>query len=176
MIAPTGFEQFQGLDEMGDLAPVLKQHPEMVELIPIFRDLSLGEVESIARIMRVYFAKEDTVIFREGEPGDAMLLVVEGYVQVLKGDPSDRVTLGILDRGKTLGEMSLVDRQPRSATCLALHDCMFAALTHAGLERLIGEQPKLGAVLLKHVALMLSMRLRRANESVSDEWNKFMDI
>jgi CRP/FNR family transcriptional regulator, cyclic AMP receptor protein len=176
MVAPTGFEQLQGLDEMGDLAPVLKQHPEVVDLIPIFGGLTPQEVESIARMMRVYFAKEDTVIFREGEPGDAMLLVVEGYVQVLKGDPSDRVTLGILDRGKTLGEMSLIDQQPRSATCLAIHDCMFAALSTAGLERLIREQPKLGAIVLKHVALMLSMRLRRANESVGDEWNKFMDV
>jgi CRP/FNR family transcriptional regulator, cyclic AMP receptor protein len=171
-----GFDQLAGLTDIGDLAAFLAHHPEVVPLIPVFRDLSRQEADVIARAMRVYLAKEDTFVFREGEPGDAMLLVIDGFVQVLKGDPNDRVTLGILDRGKTLGEMSMIDQKPRSATCLAIHDCMFAALSHDGLEHLTNEHPKLGAVILKHVALMLSMRLRHANENVPDEMSMFTDV
>ena len=158
------FYQFSTLDDLGDFAPILQARPEILLLVKMFRTLPTEDVQTIAHYMRAYVALEDTIVFSEGEAGDAMLLIVEGMVKISRSDPEDSRTLGILDRGKTLGEMALVDNLPRSATCVVLHDSMFAALTRANFERLAQDHPHLAIVLLKEIARMLSIRLRGANE------------
>lgn len=58
-------------------------------LTKLFRSLLPDDVDIIARYMHGYVAVEDTVVFREGEIGDAMLFIVEGMVHVYRGDPVD---------------------------------------------------------------------------------------
>ncbi|MEO6023822.1 MAG: cyclic nucleotide-binding domain-containing protein, partial [Burkholderiales bacterium] len=136
------FYQFSTLDDLGDFAPIIQARSEILLLVKMFRTLPAEDVYTIARYMRAYVALEDTIVFREGEVGDGMLLIVEGMVKVVRGDPQDSVTLGILDQGKTLGEMALIDNLPRSATCVVLHDSMFAALTRTNFERLAQDHPR----------------------------------
>ena len=169
------FYQFSTLDDLGDFAPIIQARPEILLLVKMFRALPADDVQTIAHYMHAYVALEDTIIFHEGEAGDAMLLIVEGMVKITRGDPQDALTLGILDRGKTLGEMALVDNLPRSATCVVIHDSMFAALTRANFDRLAHDHPSLAITLLKEVARMLSVRLRNANELRAGGTFDFLD-
>lgn len=170
------FDQFSTLEDLGDLAPILRARPNILALLKLFRSLPPDDVDIIARYMHGYVALEDTVVFREGEIGDAMLFIVEGMVHVYRGDPVDGATLGILDRGKTFGEMALVENLPRSATCLVLHDSMFAALTRSNFERLTANHPRLAIAVLKEVARMLSNRLRHANDFREAGLFDFLDL
>jgi CRP/FNR family transcriptional regulator, cyclic AMP receptor protein len=167
--------EFSALERIGNFAEVSAQFPEMIRTVPLFRALT-DDIRALAKAMQVYVAQEGAVILREGEPGNAMLLIIDGLVQVVRGDPWKGVTLGILDHGKTLGEMSIVDQKPRSATCVALQHCVFAVLSQQSLERLIEERPRLGATILREVALMLSARLRRTNEKVDDDFSQFVEV
>ncbi len=90
------FDQFSTLDDLGDFAPILRARPDILVLVKLFRGLPSEDVDIIAHYMRAYVALEDTVVFREGDIGDAMLFIVEGMVHVYRGDPLDGVTLGIL--------------------------------------------------------------------------------
>jgi CRP/FNR family transcriptional regulator, cyclic AMP receptor protein len=170
------FDQFPTLDDLGDFAPILNTRPDILVLVTLFRALPPHDVETIAHYMRAYIALEDTVVFNEGEIGDTMLFIVEGMVRVCRGDPADGATLGILDRGKTFGEMALIDNMPRSATCVVLHDSMFAALTRANFERLSQDHPSLAIAVLKEVARMLSSRLRHANETREGGMFDFLEL
>ncbi len=170
------FDQFSTLDDLGDFAPILRTRPDILVLVKLFRALAPEDVATIARYMRAYVALEDTVVFKEGESGDAMLFIIEGMVRVCRGDPIDGATLGILERGKTLGEMALIDNLPRSATCVVLHDSMFAALTRTNFERLSRDHPHLSIAVLKEIARMLSGRLRHANETREGGPFDFLDL
>lgn len=167
--------EFNGLQHMGDFGEAAERFPEMLSGAPLFRSLA-ADSGILARHMHVFVAPEGSLILREGEPGNAMLLIIEGMVQVVRGDPQTGITLGILDRGKTLGEMSLLDQKPRSATCIALHDCVLAVLSQPALEKLIDQYPRMGAAILREIARMLSHRLRRTNEKVDDDWTQFVDV
>ena len=66
----------------------------------------------------------------------------------------------MVEAGKTLGEMSMIDGEPRFATCIAAEPTVFAVLDRENLARIIVEQPMLGAKILMELVLMLSQRLR----------------
>ncbi len=170
------FDQFSTLDDLGDFAPIIKTRPDILVLVKLFRALPAEDVDTIAHYMHAYVALEDTVVFKEGDTGDAMMFIVEGMVHVCRGDPIDAVTLGILDRGKTVGEMALIDNLARSATCIELHDSMFAALTRTNFERLAQDHPRLAIAVLKEIARMLSSRLRHANETREGGMFDFLDL
>lgn len=93
-----------------------------------------------------------------------MLLMIEGSVQVYKQDRwNTPQMIAAVDAGKTLGEMSMIDGEPRFATCVAAAPCVFAVLSRENLARIILEQPILGAKILMELVLMLSQRLRQTS-------------
>jgi CRP-like cAMP-binding protein len=93
-----------------------------------------------------------------------MLLMIEGSVEVFKQDRWNTPQLiASVDAGKTLGEMSMIDGEPRFATCVAAEPCVIAVLSRENLARIILEQPILGAKILMELVLMLSQRLRQTS-------------
>jgi CRP-like cAMP-binding protein len=66
----------------------------------------------------------------------------------------------VVEAGKTLGEMSMIDGEARFATCIATEATVVAVLDRENLARIIVEQPMLGAKILMELVLMLSQRLR----------------
>jgi CRP-like cAMP-binding protein len=90
-----------------------------------------------------------------------MLMLVEGKVEVQKQDRWNTPQLiAVVEAGKTLGEMSMIDGEPRFATCIAVEPTLVAVLDRENLARIIVEQPMLGAKILMELVLMLSQRLR----------------
>jgi CRP-like cAMP-binding protein len=68
--------------------------------------------------------------------------------------------IAVVEAGKTLGEMSMIDGEARFATCVAAEPTVLAVLDRENLARIIVEQPMLGAKILMELVLMLSQRLR----------------
>ena len=101
---------------------------------------------------------------RGGGAGDFMMMLIEGRIEVFKQDRWNAPQLiAVIEPGKTLGEMSMIDGEPRFATCVASDRCMIAVLTRENLARIILEQPILGAKILMELVLMLSQRLRQTS-------------
>ena len=149
------------LEHLGDAT---KFSPQIHALIPkcdLLENFSPAEVRLLAHFMDVYQAPLGTEIIREGDGGDFMLMLVEGKVEVHKRDRWNTPQLiAVVEAGKTLGEMSMIDGEPRFATCLAAETTVVAVLTRENLARVIVEQPMLGAKILMELVLMLSQRLR----------------
>ena len=119
----------------------------------------------LAHFMGVYRAEPAMEIIREGDGGDFMLMVLEGKVEVHKLDRwNTPQPLAVVEAGRTLGEMSMIDGAPRFATCVALESSLVAVLDRESLARIIVEQPLLGAKILMELVLMLSQRLRTTSE------------
>jgi CRP/FNR family transcriptional regulator, cyclic AMP receptor protein len=149
------------LEHLGDAT---KFSPQIHALIPkcnLLENFSAAEVRLLAHFMDVYQAPAGTEIIHEGEGGDFMLMLIEGKVEVLKRDRWKTPQLiAVVDAGKTLGEMSMIDGEPRFATCIAAEPTVLAVLDRENLARIIVEQPMLGAKILMELVLMLSQRLR----------------
>ena len=149
------------LEHLGDAT---KFSPQIHALIPrcdLLENFSPAEVRLLAHFMDVYQAPAGTEIIREGEGGDFMLMLIEGRVEVYKLDRwNTPQAIAVVEAGKTLGEMSMIDGEPRFATCIALEPTLVAVLDRENLARIIVEQPMLGAKILMELVLMLSQRLR----------------
>ena len=149
------------LEHLGDAT---KFSPQIHALIPrcdLLENFSPAEVRLLAHFMDVYQAPAGAEIIHEGEGGDFMLMLIEGKVEVLKRDRWNTPQLiAVVEAGKTLGEMSMIDGEPRFATCVAAEQTVLAVLNRESLARIIVEQPMLGAKILMELVLMLSQRLR----------------
>ena len=149
------------LEHLGDAT---KFSPQIHGLIPkcdLLENFSPAEVRLLAHFMDVYRVGAGVEIIREGEGGDFMIMLIEGQVEVRKRDRwNTQQLIAVVDPGKTLGEMSMIDGEPRFATCIALEPTLVAVLDRENLARIIVEQPMLGAKILMELVLMLSQRLR----------------
>jgi len=154
-------ERLAHLELLDGAAAYAERIHALVPRCPLLESLSLEEVRLLADFMKVYRAPAGAEILREGEAGDFMLLVLEGSIEVLKrGRWQDQQRIAEVGPGRTLGEMSMIDGEPRFATCLAIEPTLVAVLDRGSLARIIVEQPPLGAKLLMELVLMLSQRLR----------------
>lgn len=146
---------------LGNATPFAAQLHAMLPYSPLFEDLSVAEVGLMSPFMQVYRAQAGQEVLREGDVGDFMLFVIEGRIEVFKQASSNLPHLiAVVATGKTLGEMSLIDGDPRSATCIADAGTVIGVLTRESLARIILEQPILGAKILMALVVMLSQRLR----------------
>jgi CRP-like cAMP-binding protein len=84
--------------------------------------------------------------------------------------------IAVIDEGKTLGEMSMIDGEPRFATCVAVEPTLTAVLSADHLARIILEQPILGAKILMQLALMLSQRLRQTSSRLVEYLDKQREL
>ena len=148
------------LEYLGDATPFATQVHALLPYSPLFEDLSLAEVCLISPFMQVYRTQTGQEVLREGDAGDFMLFVIEGRIDVFKeaGDHASSL-IAVIGAGKVLGEMSLIDGDSRSATCIADAVTLMAALSREALARIIVEQPLLGAKILMGLVVLLSFRL-----------------
>jgi CRP-like cAMP-binding protein len=156
--------QLAHLEHLGDATRFAGQMHALIPKCALLENFSAAEVELLAHFMEVYRAAPGAEIIREGEAGDFMMVVVEGRIEVFKQDRWNAPRLiAVVEEGKTLGEMSMIDGEPRFATCVAVEPTLIAVLTADHLARIILEQPILGAKILMQLALMLSQRLRQTS-------------
>jgi CRP/FNR family cyclic AMP-dependent transcriptional regulator len=98
------------------------------------------------------FRTGDT-IFRAGDRGDCMFVVVEGDVEI----HVNGVVVERLQAGSIFGEMALIDAEPRSGTAIAATDCKLAAIGEKRFLRLIEQTPRFALQIMR----VVTERLRR---------------
>lgn len=137
--------------------------------IPLFDDLSAGELKTVAKHMNFIEVKKDDVIFSEGDKGSYMCFVVDGILDVIKQtEHQGRVVISSLSRGRSIGEMSVIDSFPRSATVRARTPTTLLVLTRDAFDLILTTHTQLGIKLLKSLARLLSMNLRKASSQLAD--------
>jgi CRP-like cAMP-binding protein len=162
---PERAHQLSHLEYLGDATQFAEQMHALIPKCALLENFSPAEVQLLAHFMEVYRAQAATEIIREGEGGDFMLMVLEGKVEVHKRDRwNTPQLLAAVEAGRTLGEMSMIDGEPRFATCIAADTTLIAVLDRESLARIIVEQPLLGAKILMELVLMLSQRLRATSQ------------
>jgi CRP-like cAMP-binding protein len=154
-------DHFPKFEHLGDAVPFVQRIHEIIQHIDLFDDFEASEIERLAAYMECYRAPAGSEIIREDEPGDFMLLLIEGGVEIMRRDTTGvPARIGNAGPGKTLGEMSLIDGEPRFASCIATSELVFAVLDRARLTHLIAAEPKIGVKILMELLMLLNQRLR----------------
>lgn len=129
-----------------------------------FTEFSQEDVSTLAGYMEVYRAQPGEIIIRERDEGDFMMLIVDGEIDILKKNQRNEMHhMTSAGPGMTLGEMSMIDGEPRFATCMAAQPSTFAVLTRDNMARIILDHPGLGSKILIKMVTMLSLRLRQTS-------------
>lgn len=158
---------FPNLTSLGDAGPFVDRMRDILDRIKLFEDFEGEELETMGAYMHCYLAPAGSEIIREGATGDFMLLVIEGSVEIVKLDASGLPTrIGMAGPGKMLGEMSLIDGEPRFSSCVALVDTLFAVLDRESLSRIIADEPRIGVKILMELLMLLNQRLRNASSEL----------
>jgi CRP/FNR family cyclic AMP-dependent transcriptional regulator len=138
----------------------------VLQSVDVFEGLSAQEIELVARICREQRFAKGQIITREGERGDEMYIITEGFVEVLLGEkPSSSARVVVsLGSGQVLGEMALLDQGPRSASLKATSDpTVLQVIQREHFEQLCQENTHIGYIVMRNLAADLSFKLRHRN-------------
>ena len=152
------------LERVGKGTAIAEQIFGLVGKSNFFAEFSREDIATLAGYMDVYRVEPGEFIIHEGDGGDYMLLIVEGYVDILKrGLRHEQQHMTTVGPGMTLGEMSMIDGEPRFATCVATEPTVIAVLHRDDMAKIILDYPSLGSKILVKLVSMLSARLRQTS-------------
>jgi signal transduction histidine kinase len=123
----------------------LDTHPDAAQLQGnrLFAGLTSEDITNIGCDVQIIRCEKDEVLFREGELGDCLYLVIEGSVRISKlGRGGQQETLGFIQPGNFFGEMALIDGQPRSAQATAAGDAILGRMDVGSFERILENAPR----------------------------------
>lgn len=133
--------------------------------VPVFQhfhDQELTELFSRGKIIRVPVGNHVVI---EGEPSRGLFLLLKGFVSVFKKLTQEQVRLATLQEGAFIGEISLFDTAPRSATILAEKDCVFFVLEEEPFHIFLKEGgPERAVRFYKKCAEFMAHRFRIQND------------
>src|SRR5918996_73633 len=161
---PASMDTLGRFERVANNAAISEELGSLLGRAPLFSDFTRDDIKTLAEYMGVYRAETGATIIREGDVGDFMLLIVRGEVDILKrGHQREQQHMTSVGAGTTIGEMSMIDGEPRFATCRTTQATTFGILTRDNMAKIILEQPQLGAKILVKLVTMLSARLRQTS-------------
>ena len=132
--------------------------------MPVFGGLSNDTLELILeQCGHVQIAQGD-YFFQQGDAAKSLFVLKKGVVVVEKKWKGDFIELGRFERGDCIGEMSLIDMQPRSASVRAAEICLAMEITLSSLHRLYRRDVEQYAMIMMNMGREVSRRLRKADE------------
>ena len=137
----------------------------------LFQGLPDDVLEALAQKMTRQRLAKDKALFHRGDQGDALYVIEEGRVKIVRADEQGgEFVLNHCGPGEAIGEMSLFDQEPRSASVIAVTDSEVLELKRDAFFELINQRPDVSLVLLQS----LSSRLRFASTYIQTaiEWSK----
>lgn len=140
-----------------------------INQIPIFDSLKGDECRILIQHMGYFKAAAGDLLFEEGEDGDHVCFVVSGGLEILKTVGEEKhVTLATLKKGRSFGEMAMIDKLKRSATVKAQVETNVLVISRDQFDDILTKYPAMGIKILKGLAMMLSHNLRKTATRLAD--------
>ncbi|MGE0497377.1 MAG: Crp/Fnr family transcriptional regulator [Ramlibacter sp.] len=132
--------------------------------------LTHEDARIVVTYMKPHKIAEGTTFIREGDVDDTgfMLLLLDGEVTVesIVVSRTEPITVTVLGPGNLIGEMGLLDGEPRSASCTAISDLRCAILTREALNQLLNDDPRTAAKLMMAISLRIAERMRESADKL----------
>jgi uncharacterized membrane protein len=150
--------------------------PALLAGVALFRSMDADERRALAAVMDLQEVHAGDIVFREGEAGDSLLCVVDGRLDThVHDNAGQEIILDTVGSGDTVGEMSMLDGRPRSATLRCAEDARLLVLGRDELLRVLPRAPHMALDMMAEMAararrvddLLRSRVARNVNEEVA---------
>jgi CRP-like cAMP-binding protein len=140
---------------------------DLLRNVAIFKDLDDGELARVSEVCREQTFVSGEYVFREGEAGNRLYLIVEGEVRISRTIPgSGEEALAVLKKGAMFGEMAVFDRSERSTDAISNGGTKCLTISRSDFELLLDFNRDIAYKVLWACVRMLSGRLRSTNDSL----------
>ncbi|MGH7975853.1 MAG: cyclic nucleotide-binding domain-containing protein [Limisphaerales bacterium] len=141
--------------------------PGSLRRIKILAELKDAQLAHLSDFMEVQEAPQWSVVFNQGDAGDAMYLVMAGELRARTTMGGKETILATFTTGDFFGDMALFDNGPRSADVIANTDSKLLKISAVNFSRLTREAPALATPFLQATARTLSARIRADNKRLN---------
>ena len=146
-----------------------EERAELIDRTRWLADFSWLQIVRLSDFIDVYEIGAGEILYVEGNHELYLGLISKGRVSVQKMDKDGNIkVIAALGPGKTFGEMSLIDGQPRSASVKTELKTTLLTLKKENFDRLIAERPKLAIQILLKLSKLMSERLRLTSGRLID--------
>lgn len=142
----------------------IQQRINSLRQTDLFNNFSVEELHQFAAMVNEVNLEPGQILFREGDPGHEMYVVVTGTLRIFK---DKRIITPVLP-GDYVGEMAILEDEPRSASVEALTDALLLEITSSQFRKYLANQPKSLVSMMK----TLSSRIRRDTEIIAADFEK----
>lgn len=135
--------------------------------IPLFGQLNKEELEAIKHLIFERPFKAGAMLFMEGMQGEVFYLLKQGRVEILKKKDGKDLVIATLGAGETVGEMAVLDDEPRSASCRVAEDSLLLVVTKQSFQDILRLIPSGAVKIIMHILHNVNQRLREANRKLT---------
>jgi CRP/FNR family transcriptional regulator, cyclic AMP receptor protein len=167
-LAPTTASAGKSLSLPTKAGPGITINPSTLRRVRILAGLTDEQLQRFLELMEPQHASQWDEIVKEGSPGDAMYLLLEGEVRVRLIIAGKESILATLCAGEFFGEVALFDHGPRSADVVANTNCVLLRIPTAAFQKLVQQVPELAAPFLYAIGRTLISRIRADNKRYRD--------
>lgn len=150
----TGVKTMENLETLSLMDRIL-----FFKRVPLFANLTPVDIKQVALLAEEEVFSDGEEIAREGETGDVMFIIVSGEVKVCSHKDGAEVEIARRTAGDYVGEMSIIGREPRMASLVAVGDVRTLCIDQKSFEGLIRERPDVSLAVMK----VLGQRLKEAS-------------
>ena len=119
----------------------------------VFRSTPPADLQALARVLRVRQYEPGELVFERGDSGDALFLIRRGQVRIfIRDDQDNEVNFRFYGAGQAIGEFSLIDGQPRSASADAYDLAQLLILGREDFQALLRDHPMIGIEMMRELA------------------------
>jgi CRP-like cAMP-binding protein len=129
--------------------------PEELRQVALFVDLSDEELGQLYAMSRTVSLNPGELLFEEGSQGDALYVILDGELEVTRRQDPEDVVLAVRRSGEFIGEMSLLDQAPRSASVRALRESHLLEISQAAFQTLLSRSASASSKILRTVTFRL---------------------
>jgi CRP-like cAMP-binding protein len=146
-------------------------HLDILRKLPLFNHLHGDMLATLVSRLTVSHLEPGEAAFRKGDQGDSLYVIQEGWLKIVLQDTDGKeLILNKVGPGESIGEMSLLDDEPRSASAIALSPAILLCLSRDDFLYAIANQPTLAIEVMKGIG----GRLRYATTYIEQaiEWSR----
>jgi CRP/FNR family cyclic AMP-dependent transcriptional regulator len=132
---------------------------------PVFGQLAPDQLEHLCSYAQTRRVSRGATIFKKGDPGNSLFAIVAGTVKIDVPSAGGRdAVFNLVQEGEILGEIALLDGQPRTADATAMTDCVLIVIDRRDFVPLVTARPEIALKLIE----VLCTRLRHATQQIED--------
>jgi len=141
----------------------MEDNLSFLKVVPIFSDINENALQLILAKSRSLNFRKGSILMTEGETGESLYLILSGKVKIFVSDENgSELTLFIEGPGSYIGEISLLDDAPRTASAITLEKTEVISISKSAFIEVITQNPEIAFNIIK----ALTQKLRRTTESI----------